>query len=89
VSNRLTIDVSDELFDRLQGVKDKFDVSEVCQDALYIRVKIEEYKQKGGREVGEMIKQISSEMYMAGWMAGIQDCWDKLKIRSKEKADGK
>ncbi len=59
MTQRLSISISDELFDRLQKVKDKIMVSKICQNAILNSVEIEEMKNT--QEVENLIESLKLE----------------------------
>ncbi|BAS57203.1 hypothetical protein NIES2135_34450 [Leptolyngbya boryana NIES-2135] len=61
MSERLTITVSDRLYQRLQAVKSNINVSQVCQQAIETAVTIEEIKLKEAPIMDKLVERLRIE----------------------------
>ena len=61
MAKRINITITDNLFEKLQTVKENLNVSGVCQEAIASAVKIEELKQKGTVDMGTVIERLREE----------------------------
>ncbi len=61
-SKHITITIPDELYDRVQGVKDDLNISAACAEGLEIAVRKEEAKIKDGDEMDKLVEQLQIDM---------------------------
>lgn len=65
MAQQISITMPDGLYDRLQAVKDRFNVSRVCQEAIELEVKVQEWKNKirerDGDKMNEVIERLRAE----------------------------
>ncbi len=80
MAGRITVTVSDSLFERLEKVKGNFNVSRVCQVALEREVSYQEILSRKDKTMGQTIERLkaekleaSQEYYDVGKKAGIKD----------------
>ena len=60
MGKRISIALPDELFERLQAVKDEFNISGLCQDAIESEIVRQEFFKKG-TDMENTIKRLSDE----------------------------
>lgn len=77
---KISISMSDDLYKKLQAVKDKFNISEVCQNALAAKIEIEELFMKGSENMKGVIerlkaekKELEKEWYDTGFKQALED----------------
>ena len=78
MTRRVNISIPDILYERLQAVKDKINVSRLCQEALISEVQIAELRPSGDEEaiiarLQEEKKQYHQEYYDYGKKEGLKD----------------
>ena len=80
MSQRVTIAVPDALFQRLQPVKQHFNISAICQEALEMAVTIEELKQQSA-DKSDLIERLQVErkillnkVRQEGFELGLRSC---------------
>ena len=61
MAKQLTITIPDDLFERLQVVKSRFNVSGVCQEAIMTAVNIEEHRSKENPNQADVIERLKAE----------------------------
>jgi hypothetical protein len=76
MTQRITITIPDSLHDRLQAVKDRINVSGICQEAIMHAVGIEEIKGQDVPETEKLLARLQKEKekYEVGWREqGLKD----------------
>lgn len=80
VAERITITLPDQLYERLQAVKGKLNVSGLCQQAIELAVTIEEIKRKDVPVKDKVIERlrlekqvVSKEWHETGFLYGMED----------------
>lgn len=71
MTERITITIPDDLYKRLQQVKNSLNVSRVCQQAIELIVSIEEIKIKEVPEMEKLIERLRLEKQQS------VDAWEK------------
>jgi len=78
MTRRVNISIPDNLYERLQAIKDKINVSKLCQEALLSEVQIAELRPSGDEEaiiarLQEEKKKYHQEYYDYGKKEGLQN----------------
>lgn len=80
MAEKITIALPEELFKRLQAVKDRFNISGVCQEALAAKIEIEELYMKGSEKMEDVIgrlkaekKELEKEWYDTGFKDALEN----------------
>lgn len=84
MSSKVSITMSDELYSRLDRVRDKFNISEICREALEKEVKIEELAMNSGNDeaIIERLKLQKTKLEMDSRQDGRKDGIDHAKWMS-------
>jgi post-segregation antitoxin (ccd killing protein) len=79
MAKTLSITIPEDLFNRLQAVKESLNVSGVCQEAIASAVKIEELRKEGGDNMEAVIERLreekkthAEEYYAEGFEEGLR-----------------
>lgn len=81
MAERVNITIPDSLHSRIQAIKDRLNVSSVCQQALELVVSIEEARMKAGKEgtidrLRLQRQQAQDEWFQAGKAYGLESASD-------------
>jgi hypothetical protein len=68
LAQRINITVPDELFKRLQAVKDRLNISRVCQEAIMGAVEMQELKMKDIPGIDKLVERLRAEKEEFGEM---------------------
>lgn len=61
MAGRITITIPDDLYNRLQAVKELLNVSGICQEAINYAVRIEEIKREKSPNMETLIRRLRTE----------------------------
>ncbi|RUS93131.1 hypothetical protein DSM106972_097250 [Dulcicalothrix desertica PCC 7102] len=89
MAQRITITLSDELYNRLQIVKDNFNVSRLCQQAIDSAVQMEEFKartdisptEKAMTRLRQEKKQAAERWNEIGFNDGVKEAAENLSYK--------
>lgn len=66
MSERINISIPDDLYERLSHVKDKLNVSKLCQEAIKHAVRVEEVRAKAMADIESLVERLKEEELQYG-----------------------
>ena len=66
MSERINISIPDDLYERLSHVKDKLNISKLCQEAIKHAVRVEEVRAKAMEDIESLVERLKEEELQYG-----------------------